>query len=366
VRDVYRSPDRFSNVGKAAGNIYRLPPETRERIPSVVLVETTPALSSADPPVHTRQRALVMKPLTPRQLARKREWLEALCDSLVDELTAADAPDLIKHFTFGLTYRSILGLFGAPLEHVPVFEEATHARQQFVGLRGANEEAALRYERAVVALREAVESIYPIAREEDDEGAIIASLLRPEKPEHALEPDEMFVLLKIFFAAGQENIIYSVATAIHELLRNPAQLELVKADPSLAVAAYEEAVRFDTPAQSNPRIATADQEFAGRQIRAGDQLLNVKGSANRDAAVWTEPDRFDLRRNLNEPEGGTVAFGQGPHFCAGAGVARLAGPIAIQTLLRRVQNIRLLEGWEPRWIDNPLNRKLAELPLRLA
>jgi cytochrome P450 len=100
-------------------------------------------------------------------------------------------------------------------------------------------------------------------------------------------------------------------------------------------------------------------------MRNGEHLLNFKASANRDAAVWTDPDRFDSTRDQDEPIGGTVAFGQGVHFCAGAGVARLAGPIAVTTLLDRFPNMRLRDGWTPVWHDAVVHHKLVELPVTL-
>jgi cytochrome P450 len=367
VRAVYRGHDRFSNRAKFAGNLSHLPPDVRARVSTVELAETTPALSSADPPVLTRQRSMVMKSLTPRRLEQKRQWAQELCEELAESLARRPDPDLISDFSMPLSYRSILGLFGAPMELAEICKEATYARGAFTGrvpAQGGLVEAALRYEDAIVALREGIEALYPHLQGQND-GSIISTLLQPTDPGHVIAPDELFVMLRNFMAAGQENIVFTVATTIHELLRNPDQLELVKADPSLAADAYEEAIRFDTPAQANGKIAAVDTELEGRLIRAGDRILNVKGSANRDPAVWTDPDRFDLTRDQSEPDGGSVVFGQGVHFCAGSGVARLEGPIAVATLLRRFPNMHLREGWTPTWKPGPLQRKLNDLPLAL-
>jgi cytochrome P450 len=367
VREVYRSHDRFSNRAKFAGNLSYLPPDVRAQVSTVEMAETTPALAGADPPDLTPQRSLVMKSLTPRRMQQKREWAEGLCEELAESMAREDEPDLIRHFSFPLSYRSILGLFGAPMEFVELCEESTHARSAFTGRRpeqGGLVEAALRYERAIAALRQGIESLYPRLQQQDD-GSIISTLLHPSQPEEELGRDVLFVMLRNFMAAGHENIIFTVATAMHELLRDPDQLEMVRDDPGLAAQAYEEAIRFDTPAQSNGKIAAVDTELNGQPIRAGDRVLNVKGSANRDPAVWTQPDRFDIGRDQNEPEGGSVVFGQGVHFCLGSGVARLEGPIAITTLLQRFPNMRLRDGWTPTWKRAPLQRKLNDLPLIL-
>jgi cytochrome P450 len=362
VREVYRSHDRFSSVGKAARDVLQLPPEIRSLMPSVELMETTAALAQADPPVHTKQRALVVRPLTPRRLVAEREWIEAMCRDLAERMAAETRPEVIENFSSPLSYGSILNLFGAPLEHVPIYKELTIAQAQFLANR-RDVLAAERYERSVVAMREALEEIYPRLR--DDKGTIIGALLSPEDPSMRLEYDELFVILKTFFAAGHENIIYSIPTAIHLLLSHPDQLALVREDPSLAAGAYEEAVRFDTPAQANPRITTIETELGGQRIQAGDLILNFKGSANRDPAVWTDPDRFDLTRDQNEPEGRTVAFGQGIHFCAGAGIARIEGPVSITTLLDRFPNLKFRDDWQPQWIPSAQHRKLKSLPVVL-
>jgi cytochrome P450 len=362
VREVYRSHDRFSSAGKQVRNLRRVPPEVRSLMPGVELMETTPALSQADRPVHTTQRALVMRPLTPRRMAGKREWIEAMCGDLAEQLTAEEQPDLVGHYASRLSYGSILGLFGAPLEHIPLYKEVTLAQSQFLK-NPADVAAAARYERSVVSMRAGLEEIYPRLR--DDERTIIGALLSPEDPSMRLEYDELFVILKTFFAAGHENIIYSIPTAIHLLLSHPDQLALVREDPSLAAGAYEEAVRFDTPAQANARIAAIDTELGGQRIRAGDLIFNYKGSANRDPAVWTNPDRFDITRDQNEPEGGSVAFGQGIHFCAGAGIARIEGPVSITTLLDRFPNLKFRDDWQPQWIPSAQHRKLKSLPVVL-
>ena len=362
VREVYRSHDRFSSVGKTARDVLDLPLEIRRLLPAVELMETTPALAQADPPLHTWQRSLIMRPLTPRRLRAKRKWFEDMCDDLAREMATQPRAELISHFSSLLSYRSILSLFGAPLLHVPLYKEVTDAQAQFLRDR-TQRTGAVRYERAVDAMRAALEETYP--QLQNDDQTIIGSLLRGEGDQEQLCFDELFVILKTFFAAGHENIIYSIPTAIHLLLTHPEQLAMLRSDPTLASAAYEEAVRFDTPAQANPRIAAVDTELGGIAIRAGDRIWNFKASANRDQAVWSNADQFDITRDHNEPDGRSVAFGQGIHFCAGAGIARIEGPVAITTLLERFPNLRLRSDWKPRWLPGPINRKLEALPLKL-
>jgi cytochrome P450 len=364
VREVYRDPSRFSNLDVNNGNLLALPPEVQAQVPTVVFTELTPSLNTADPPLHTAHRRQIMRSLAPRRLYAKQEWLTQLSHQLADELEAQSEPDLIEHFTTQLSYHSILGLFGAPTDLIPLYDEVTQAFAQANRVTGATVEDVLHYERTLVDFREVLESTYERLQDSDEE-TIIGSLLNPPEDTDRLTPEEMFSILKIFFAAGHQNLIQTVATTTMFLLRDPEQHELVRQDLDLIADAYEEGIRFETPHQTNRRRAKVDSELGGKTLRAGDLILNVKGSASRDPAVWTRPDAFDLTRDQNEPPGGSIIFGQGIHFCAGAGLARLEGPIALRVLFERFPKMRLHEDWQPRWRNQPLNRHLVDMPLIL-
>ena len=364
VREVLRSHDRFSSALTLATRYERLPADVKARVPTVELLQRVEALPFVDAPRHAVQRAAVKRPLTPRQLEVKRPWLADLCTELAEGLAAGPRPDLIKQFSAPLSNRSLLALFGAPLEHTDIYQEARLASQAFLADGGAGPDSALRYERAAARLRQAIESV-STHRAEPDDGTIIASMVNRPDGSGQLSPDEIFAVLRLFFTCADENIIYSIPTAVHELLRHPDQCALVAADPDQAAAAYEEAVRFDTPTHYNVRVAAADTELAGQEIAGGARVMTFKASANRDPAVWTDPDVFDIGRDQGEPSTGTIAFGQGVHFCVGAGVARLEGPLALTTLFRHHPALRLADGWEPRWQPHWGTHKLAELPLAL-
>jgi cytochrome P450 len=310
----------------------------------------------------------VNRPLTPRSVAGRRDWITATCSDLADALARQDRPELIAHFTKPLAYAAILDLFGSPPEHAPLCEHAARAffrfRQSERKDGGAAYEAAVDYEHALVDLRTALEAHYPRVQG-GGEATIIGSLLEAQASGD-VSSDEVFGILRNFFAAGQENLIYTIAVAIMELLRHPEQLALVRESSQWATSAYEEAVRWEPPNQANTRRATVEAEVGGQTILPGDTLLLLKGAANRDPDVWTDPDRFDVTRDQNEPGGGGLSFGQGIHFCVGAGLARLVGPAAIGTLVDRFPNLRLQHGWAPRWENEALRRKLTALPVVLA
>ena len=364
VREVLRSHDRFSSMLTLTTRYQDLPADIKARLPTVELLQRMHALPFVDPPRHSAQRAAVKRPLTPRQLAAKQPWLAELCSELADELAGSAQPDLIRHFSAPLSNRSLLALFGAPAEHTDIYQEARLAYQEFLAGKGADVLSALRYEHASARLREAIESVSE-QRSGEDDGTIIGSMVNRPDGAEKLSADEVFGVLRLFFTCADENIIYSIPTAVHELLRHPGQRDLVVAEPDRAADAYEEAVRFDTPTHYNVRVAAEDTELGGRQIQRGARIMTFKASANRDPEVWTDPDVFDIGRDQNEPATGTIAFGQGIHFCVGAGVARLEGPLGLRALFERHPTVRLADGWQPRWQPSWGTHKLTALPLDL-
>jgi cytochrome P450 len=127
-------------------------------------------------------------------------------------------------------------------------------------------------------------------------------------------------------------------------------------DQSLIPAAVEELLRYDSPVQFTTRILKADMELGGKALRAGQAVLLLLGSANRDPAQFPEPDRLDIGRADNKH----VAFGLGPHFCLGAPLARLEGRLVFEALLRRTPDMRL-DGPPPRYRQNFNLRGLESL-----
>ena len=131
--------------------------------------------------------------------------------------------------------------------------------------------------------------------------------------------------------------------------------------PALVPAALEETLRYDGPVHCVLRVTTEDVEVGGTLIKARTPVHVVVGAANRDPAVFQEPDRFDIMREPNDHLG----LGEGIHFCIGAAPARVQAKVAVQMLLERFPHLRLLDGWMPRYAGGAFGRGLAELPMRL-
>jgi cytochrome P450 len=361
VREVYRRHEHFSSVRNSAENILDLPPEIRAQVPLTEIAELTPALDSADPPLHGHHRAPLTRAFGPRALSAHYGWLTELCGRQADFLAAQPQPDLIAHFTTPLSYKAILGFFGVPEEHLPVFIATWRARKELLTMgSGATAKAALRYEETLRAFRDALESVYT-RYTEYDQNSIVSSLLYSPSGAYQLSDDERFYIMRSMFSTAHENLIYTIANTVLALLEDPRQMKLVKANPELAGAAYEEVLRWNVPAHRQRRTAIADSELGGFVVRSGDRVMAYKASANRDPGFWDDPDTMDITRDA---KAGTLSFGLGAHFCAGAGFARFLGGAAVSTLLERFPQMALPVGWTPPWRYTPM-LYLESLPLAL-
>jgi pimeloyl-[acyl-carrier protein] synthase len=146
--------------------------------------------------------------------------------------------------------------------------------------------------------------------------------------------------------AGHETATNLLSNAIITLLRHPDQLALLAQDMSLLDSAIEEVLRFEGPVQIAARIADRDREVQGVTLKAGQPLIVMLGAANRDPDVFSDPDRFDIRR----PPSQHVAFAHGMHFCLGAALARTEMQVVLPQVLSRFPELRLASdeiSWQP-------------------
>jgi cytochrome P450 len=159
--------------------------------------------------------------------------------------------------------------------------------------------------------------------------------------------------------AGHETTTNLIGNGLLALLRHPEQLALLRREPERVPQAVEEMLRFDGPVQATVRVAKEPVELAGVAIGPGALVICGIGAANRDPAVFEDPDRFDVTRR----QAHHLAFGFGTHFCLGAPLARLEGEVAFRALLERFPRLELAS--EPvRWRPNPVLRGLLELGVR--
>ncbi|WP_116215234.1 cytochrome P450 family protein [Streptomyces olivoreticuli] len=310
---------------------------------------------NSDPPEHTRLRKLVQKAFTARRTAALRPMIEAHVTALLDTWGDSEEAELISEFALPLPVAVAFDLFGA----TDADHEVLHVRGNTLGGgQGDGEvsvftaESMLAYLKALIALK----------REAPDDG-MLSALIAARDTDDALSEDEITSMAFLLVVAGHQTTVNLIANGVHTLLTHPDQLDMLRADPSLMPGAVEEILRYESPSSlASLRYTTEPVTVGEVTIPEGEFVQICPLGANRDPAVFDDPDRFDIRR---ETAAKHIAFGHGIHHCLGAPLARLQAEIAFTGLLRRFPDLRLAEGHEVRWQPNPRHRGLLALPLRL-
>jgi len=314
-----------------------------------------PSMLSLDGPVHARHRAPFADRFRPRDVeARLAAFIEQEAARLVGGLRPAGAAELRRGLAGPLAVAVVaesLGLLGTDSATVLGWYDAIVGAVSDIsaGLepRPSGAEAFARLAESVHATVQTgdpdallVVAATGAASGTTDTGdaAGAAGNAAPRALASGLELPEVVSNAAVMMFGGIETTEAMIVNAALHLLSHPDQLALVRTDPALVADAVEESVRLEPAAAVVDRYATRDVELAGAAISAGDLVTVSIAGANRDPAVFTEPDRFELRRpnaRLN------LAFAQGPHFCLGAHAARLETRVAISTLLRELPDVRL-------------------------
>ena len=317
--------------------------ETPWRPPSLIL--------EADPPAHTRTRAVLSKVLSPAVMKRLRDGFMAAAEAKVDELVARGSfdaiPDLAEAYPLSV-FPDALGLQPEGREHL-----IPYASLVFNAFGPPNELRQQAIERS------APHQAYVTAQCQRDNltpggfGACIHAF----SDSGEITPAEAPLLVRSLLSAGLDTTVYGIGAAVYCLARFPDQWARLRADPALARNAFEEAVRFESTVQTFFRTTTRDVELGGVVIPEGEKVLMFLGAANRDPRRWERPDSYDITRKVS----GHVGFGSGIHMCVGQLVARLEGEAVLTALARKVGAITMSD--EPKRRYNNTLRGLESLPV---
>jgi len=191
---------------------------------------------------------------------------------------------------------------------------------------------------------------------------LVQAMMSAEIEGARLTEEEIIANLIVTMVGGQETTTNLIGNGVLTLLRNPAELDRLRADLSLIPSAVEELLRYESPSQHTARLAPSDVELGGKPIRKRQAVIAVMGAGNRDPERFPEPDRLDIERKNNQH----LAFGWAAHFCFGAALARLEGQIAFRTILQRLPELRLNAEGPLVWRHNLGLRGLTALPVRFA
>ena len=312
-----------------------------------------------DPPDHTRLRGLVVKAFTARRIEDMRPRIQEVVDQTIDAVFEKGHMDLIEDFAFRLPVTIICDMLGIPEEHREVFYNGSRNGGRILDPVPLTPEEITQANMVDAMTKMYFEPLFEIRRRNPGND-LITQLIQAEEAGDKLTNEEMTANIILLFGAGHETTVNLIGNGLLALFRNPDQLALLKANPSLMTNAIEEFLRYDSSVQMTGRVALEDvEDIGGKRIPKGEGVLCLLGSANRDPAVYPDrPDRLDITRPNVRP----LSFGGGIHFCLGAQLARIEAETAISTLLRRLPELKLDDAEDPEWRPTFVLRGLKQLP----
>jgi cytochrome P450 len=318
------------------------------------------AMLNVDPPDHTRLRRLVSKAFTPRTIEQLRPRIQQLVDETLDRVGPTGEMELIGDLAFPLPFAVISEMLGMP-------EADSEQLRQWSGTLVRSLEPNMDPD-LIRAIADAGEKMRAFTfdviswKKSNPGDDLLTALIDAEENGDMLSDEELIDQIMLLYIAGHETTVNLIGNGMLALLRHPAQLQQLIADPSLLGNAIEELLRFDPPVQMTRRITLQDVEIGGRVIPAGMFVACVIASANRDPARWgPTADELDIARPDAREH---LAFGGGAHYCLGAALARLEAQVAMGTLISRFGGDLALAG-DPVWNGRINLRGLDRLPLRI-
>jgi cytochrome P450 len=297
------------------------------------------SFNQMDAPGHTRIRALVISAFSRRSVEERQGRIAEVIDERLTAAAAKGRFDLITDFAFHVPIIVASEIIGIPADDREAFRAAFERTAALMAPKRSEDSWAEaleagrwvgRYMRALIAQRRAAPR--------DD---LISALIAAEDDKGALSEAELSSAISTLYTAAGTTTERFISSGLYLLLAHPDQWRALVADRALMGGAMEEILRFHHPTQSTStnRRCTVDVELRGKVLKAGDTVRVGLGAANRDPAMFEDPDRFDIARTQPVP---TLSFGAGPHFCVGAALARFEARLAIEAVIGRWPDLRLV------------------------
>lgn len=324
----------------------------------VELLGLSQHMAVTDPPDHTRLRKAVSKVFTPRRIETLRPMIQQVTDDLIGKFLSRGSVDLLSEFAWPLPGSVISEIVGVPQQDSGTFKEwildAVGPDATDLAASGAAFAAIASYLTGLIESKRAHGAIGP--------SDLLADLVAAQEHDGGLTDEELRSLAFGLLVGGFESVAILICNGMLALLQHPDQMALLRARPELTGQAVEEFLRYDAPADTAmPRFAKEDVRIGDTLIRAGEAVLCVVSSANRDLPMPGDLNTLDISR----PEIRHMSFGHGMHYCIGAHLARLELAIAFRTLLDRCQNITLAAD-PGELVKRPaaMTRRLPALPIK--
>lgn len=340
-----------------------------------------------DPPQHTRLRRLLMRSFTPSAVAELEATISARAERLVSAVVDRGHADFAKEVSAELPLLTLADIMGVPSQdrmllfdwsnRVIGYQDAEYSVSDAFDPATGTELARRACEvRAQIRpgpdgrmpdprSREGLADMYGYAHDlatykRTNPGSdVVSILLAADDAEGGITNEEFETMFFLFAVAGNETLRNGIPGGLWALLQHPDQLAKLLADPGLLPGAIEEMLRFIPPVVHFRRTASRDVELGGCAVSAGDKVVVFHVAANRDPAVFAQPDRFDIKRGPNDH----LTFGAGPHFCLGAHLARRQMSAMFTESLWRLPNLRLDPARRPERLLSNFQHGFKHLPV---
>ena len=324
IKEISKDPDTFSNAGG-------IRPDS----------EALPMMIDTDAPEHVRRRRLVSEGFTPRRIRESEEGIRVICDAIIDRVCAQGSADFVNDIAAPLPMIVIGNMLGVAPEDR---DELLRWSDDMLKALGSPDPTAM--DRAALAAMEYAEYITAVAaqrRRDNQTNDLIGTLVHAEIEGDRLDESSLIYESLLILIGGDETTRHVISGGMYELLNHRDQFDLLAADRSRLPVAVEEMLRWVSPIKNMARTMTRDVELHGQTMAKGQKLLLLYPSANRDEAMFEDPEVFDVTRTPNDH----IAFGFGAHFCMGNRLARMELAVMFDRLLDRLPDLALATDVEP-------------------
>lgn len=311
----------------------------------------------ADPPSHRWLRSPISTAMRPTFIHGLRPTVERIATELLDAALAEPRVDAMAELAIRLPLYVTSEVIGVPRHAIGHLKACAVDIVNFFGAPPPDHIAAA--EVAKQTVDDTVELLRPLiaARAREPRADLISNLVATSGDDGEPMTEEQIIATCVMMTfAGFETTSNLLANGMWLLLNHADQLARIQQDPGLLGGAIKEILRYESPVQRLSRRAVADLDLGGRHIHAGELIFLMAGAANRDPAIFADPDRFDIGRDNTRQ----IAFGHWIHTCPGSTLAQLEAEVFFTHLFRRAPNLRLLDA-EPEWQQNLSIRSQKQL-----
>ena len=318
-----------------------------------------PMMIDMDDPAHWQRRKLVNRGFTPRRVREQEAGIRRTARTLIDAVSERGECDLVWDVAAWLPLIVIGDALGV---EPPDREQLLRWSDDLLRALGTEDEALMAKAMAASAGYHEYTSRVIAARRQQPADDLMSALVHAEVDGDRLDDEEIVMESLLILIGGDETTRHVMTGGAYQLLAQRDRWEALVADRSLLPTDVEEMLRWVSPIKNMARQANEEVELAGQRVPKGEKLLLLYPSANRDAAVFDDPDTFDIRRSPNEH----VAFGFGVHFCLGANLARLELRVLFEELLDRLPDVELADPAEPEFRPANFVSGYERLPVRFS